>query len=62
MMNEKWEEQFREQIHGFVGTIEKFDEGRSTVRRTRESPADSEATRSVIRQSICCVSEWQAET
>lgn len=27
MMNEKWEEQFREQIHGFVGTIEKFDKG-----------------------------------
>ena len=25
MMNEKWEEQFREQIHEFVGTIEKFD-------------------------------------
>jgi len=27
MMNEKWEEQFREQIHEFVGTIEKFDKG-----------------------------------
>ena len=27
MMNEKWEEQFREQIHGFVETIEKFDKG-----------------------------------
>ena len=26
-MNEKWEEQFREQIHEFVGTIEKFDKG-----------------------------------
>ena len=26
-MNEKWEEQFREQIHGFVETIEKFDKG-----------------------------------
>ena len=27
MMNEKWEEQFREQIHDFVETIEKFDKG-----------------------------------
>ena len=27
MMNEKWEEQFREQIHEFVETIEKFDKG-----------------------------------
>ena len=27
MINEKWEEQFREQIHGFVETIEKFDKG-----------------------------------
>ena len=63
MMNEKWEEQFREQIHEFVGTFEKFDKGeRSTARRTRESPVDSEATRSATRQSTCCVSEWQAET
>ena len=27
MMNEKWEEQFREQIHDFVETIGKFDKG-----------------------------------
>ena len=29
------EEQFREQIHEFVGTIEKFDKERSTVRHTK---------------------------
>ena len=62
MMNEKWEEQFREQIHDFVETIEKFDKARSTGRHTRESPEDSEAMRSGILPNICCVSEWQAET
>ena len=62
MMNEKWEEQFREQIHGFVGRSRSSIRERSTGRHTRESPEDSEATRSVTRQSICCVSEWQAET
>ena len=61
MMNEKWEEQFREQIHELERSRSSIRE-RSTVRHTRESPVDSEAMHSMIRQSTCCVSEWQAGT
>ena len=31
MMNEKWEEQFREQIHDFVETIEKLKNDRALI-------------------------------
>ena len=62
MMNEKWEEQFREQIHGFVETIEKFDKGEIDRKAYKGISGGFGSYASMIRQSTCCVSEWQGGT